>query len=382
MFQGARDVMQDRGIWDVAVVGGGIVGLGVAWAARKRGESVLVLERSARAQGASIRNFGMIWPIGQPLGERRDLAMRNRELWIDIARQTGIFFESCGSLHVAHHEDEMQVIRELVASDASGLQQLDREETLSRSRGVQRVGLVGAMWSPWECRVDPRQAIAGTAAYLESLGVRLEYSQSVRLIEDQQLVTTDAKRYTARRIFVCSGEDFQSLYPTEHRHSGMKRCKLQMMRTLPLKAGFQLGPHLASGLTLRHYEAFRQCPSLVALRQRIASQQPMLDRFGIHVMASQSRDGEIVLGDSHLYDDEIEPFELEEIDRLILEECQKVFDFPEWAVQQRWSGIYAKHPTQAWFHQKLDHGVEILNGFGGSGMSMSLAVSERIVNQT
>jgi FAD dependent oxidoreductase TIGR03364 len=284
-------------------------------------------------------------------------------------------------LHLAHHEDELQVIRELAASDDSGLQVLEREATLNRSQGVQRERLLGAMWSPWECRVDPRQAIAGAASYLSSLGVRLEYSQTVRLIEDQQLITTDAKRYTARRIFVCSGEDFQSLYPTEHGLSGMKRCKLQMMRTHPVKAGFQLGPHLASGLTLRHYEAFRQCPSLAALQQRIARQQPLLDRFGIHVMASQSRDGEIVLGDSHLYDDEIEPFEHEEIDRMILEECRKVFDFPDWTVQQRWSGIYAKHPKQAWFYQKLDHGVELLNGFGGSGMSMSLAVSERIVNQ-
>ena len=56
----------------------------------------------------------MIWPVGQPLGELHAMAMRSRELWLAALRGSGVWHSACGSMHLAHHEDELEVMREFV----------------------------------------------------------------------------------------------------------------------------------------------------------------------------------------------------------------------------------------------------------------------------
>jgi FAD dependent oxidoreductase TIGR03364 len=366
---------------DVAVIGGGIVGLAQAWSAAKRGLSVVLFERDARACGASIRNFGMIWPIGLPSGPLREVALRGRELWKEISTATGIWHDPCGSLHLAYAPDELAVLSEFVERAPAR----DYECALLEATALRRLcpavnyaGLLGGLWSPTEMAVDPRQAVAVIPRWLhERFGVRLCFGTTIQRIDMPYVESTDGRLWRVARALVCSGADFHTLFPEVYARAGLRRCKLQMMRTAPQPDGWRMGPLLAGGLTLRHYAAFADCPSVARLRQRIADESPELDRLGIHVMAAQNGRGEVVLGDSHEYDGAIEPFDKSAIDELILQYLRRMVHLPEERIAARWHGIYAKHATLAEFTAEPQAGVTIVVNTCGLGMTLSFGLAEQ-----
>lgn len=353
----------------ISIVGAGIIGLAHAYAYAKRGFRVKVYERSPRASGASIRNFGMLWPIGQPSGEMTEIAMLSRRLWLELLGATGLPHFPDGSLHLAYHADEEAVAREFAEREPSRASWITAAEACAKSPAVRADGLRGALFSPTEVVVDPRLALWTLPEYLdESYGVEFAFSTSI----------TDIRKIAADRIVLCSGHDFETLYPQVFAASELTRCKLQMMRTGPQPADWRLGPALAAGLTLRFYPSFRICPSLDALKRRIAEEMPDYDRWGIHVMASPAASHAITLGDSHEYGLGVDVFNREEVDDLILRYLATFAQFPNPAIAERWHGVYAKHPSAPYFTAEPEPGVTVVTGLGGAGMTLSFGLAEKL----
>lgn len=368
--------------YDAAVVGAGVLGLAHAYHLARRGLRVLVLERHPRARGASVRNFGMLWPIGQPAGELYELARRSRDVWLDVLRAAGLWHDPCGSLHLAYHADEEQVLTEF-ADEAVGhgrpCEVLAPRDVARRFPAVRAAGLRAGLWSPTEACVDPRQVIAELPAYLaRAFGVTFAFDATV-LGYDGPRITTTAGGVRADRLVICTGEDFRDLAPDEFAESGLVRCKLQMMRSAPAAA--RLGTMLAAGLTLRHYAAFADCPTLPALAARLDAELPEYRRFGIHVMAAQNGAGEVVIGDSHEYGDAPSPFDDPHIDELVLAYLRGFLDLPDLTVAARWHGVYAKHPTDPWVAARPAANVLAVTGVGGAGMTLSFGLAERLVDE-
>ncbi len=364
------------------IIGAGVVGLAAAYIARSAGLSVTVLERHPLACGASVRNFGMLWPIGQPTGPLHDLAIRSRALWQHAAETTGLWLNPCGSLHLAHHEDEQAVLEEFIAqSPARSLSLLTadqvREITPAAASRLGPARLRAGLHSTTEAAVNPRTASAHLAQWLAAQpNVSIQFNALVREVSDSHAITARGERHDFDFCLICGGADITTLYPDFLSTHTLRLCKLHMLATPPNQAP-RIGPHLASGLTLRHYRNFEICKSHAALRRRIATQTPELDRYGIHVMASQDDAGRIILGDSHEYDHNITPFDNALIDELMLRELQLVFNLPSWDIAQRWHGIYAKHPSLAYVHAPQSPRVHALTGLGGAGMTLSFGAAEQ-----
>ncbi|HVO98358.1 MAG TPA: TIGR03364 family FAD-dependent oxidoreductase [Bryobacteraceae bacterium] len=363
----------------VVVVGGGILGLAHAYLLMRRGCRVSLFERGPRASGASIRNFGMIWPIGQPAGEMHAIALRSREIWLEALSRAKLASVNAGSLHVAYQDDEAEVLREFSEiGPAAGYPcaWLDRAGVLEQSNAVKPEGLRGGIWSGTEVIVDPRRVVAGITEYLRISGVEMHFGEPVRRIK-LPIVETAVKTTHADAAIVCGGDDFETLFPEVFASSGLTRCKLQMLRTHPQPHGWQLGPALAAGLTLRFYKAFQICSTLRRLKERIAREKPEYDRWAIHVLASQTADGAVTLGDSHEYGLEVDIFDKTQLDDLILREAATFLRLPDWRIAERWHGVYSLHPEKPFFEAEPAPGVRILTAAGGSGMTLSFGLGER-----
>ena len=343
-----------------------------------------VFERSPRASGASVRNFGIIWPIGQPHGFLYELALRSRSRWVEVLDAARLPYAAEGSLHVVYREDEAAVAREFTEVGPGlgySCTWLDKAKTLTRSRAVEPEGLIGAIWSDTEITVDPRLVLANLPAYLsERFGVEFHFGCAVQAVEPP-VIEAGGARWQADRVIICSGEDFETLYPEVYAQSGLTRVKLQMLRTGAQPEGWRLGPALAAGLTLRFYQSFTVCRTLAALRERIAAETPEYDRWDIHGLVSQTAAGELTLGDSHEYGLCVDIFNKDEIDALMLRYISGFLRAPSLAIAQRWLGVYAKHPEKPYLSMEPAPGVRIVTSPGGAGMTLSFGVAARTIEE-
>ncbi len=368
---------------DVAIVGAGIVGLAHAYMALRKGLKVVLFEREQFSIGASVRNFGMIWPIGQEPGIGLDRAMRSREHWRTLAALAGFWCNQNGSLHLAYEEDEKDVLEEFVTlyrNSGYQCELISPVSTLNKSEVVRKEGLKAALWSETEMTINPREAIRKIPLWLEErMGLTLRFGH---VVTDIQLpaVHTARELWNVGRVVVCSGADFETLYPEEFDKQVLTKCKLQMMKvTLP--GPIDIGPSLCAGLTLRHYSAFAKCKSLKRLDERYNREDPKLKEHGIHILVSQNNLGELIIGDSHHYFKTVEPFDVEEVNEIIIHYLLKFLSVNKYKIVERWNGVYPKFPGNLNLLLEPTHGVQIVNGLGGAGMTLSFGLAEEVVSK-
>ena len=368
------------------VIGAGIVGLAAARALALKDFAVKVFDRHPQASGASVRNFGMVWPIGQPSGTLYKRALRSREIWKTIAAEAGIWHEETGSLHLAYNAEEWQVLRELefvFKKEKRNVILLDRNKIAEKYEHVNTDNLMGGLYSADEMLVDPREALAAFPGYLEEkYEVEFFWNKCVSYITDQTVYIGNEEEFEADIIFVCSGADFETLYPEEFAKLPLTKCKLQMMRTAPMPERFRIKTAICGGLSLLHYNSFKAAPSLPLLQKKMANEMKDHLDLGIHVMAAQNGKGEITIGDSHEYGLYLDPFDRAAVNKMILDYLKTFLKINGNAIAETWNGTYPKltnGDTEIFFSPAP--GVYILNGVGGAGMTLSFGLAEEVVEQ-
>jgi FAD dependent oxidoreductase TIGR03364 len=366
------------------VIGAGIVGLATARALAIKGYNVTVIERSQFSLGASVRNFGMIWPVGQPDGNLYERAVRTKEIWLDYLNEANIKYNACGSLHLAYSEEEMNVVEEIGSffkSKNRPVSVINASTVLQNYNGINENNLMGALRSEDETIIDPREGIKKLPLYLaEKYKVNFIWGTAITDVK-KNAVYSNTTKYEADVICICTGSDFETLYPAIFKAQPIIKTKLQMMRFKHKDPNYKIGASVCGGLSLLHYKSFTASSALTKLRIKIQDEIPEYLKYGIHVMVSQNSAGELTVGDSHEYALDFEPFDKIFINNMIIDYLKNLMHIDQWEMIQSWNGIYPIMTNGATdLFIKVEDGIYILNGIGGHGMTMSFGFAEEIIN--
>jgi FAD dependent oxidoreductase TIGR03364 len=365
-------------VFDLAVIGGGVIGLAHAYVAAKAGRRVAVIERDPRANGASIRNFGFITVTGQARGDSWRLARRTRDVWAEVAPAAGLEIEQRGLYLTARSAEAVAVIEAFLATEmGQGCRLLSPADFRDKASGLGGADLQGALYSPHELRLESRTAIAALTAWLEqALGVTF-FNETVAFEATPPRLRTSRGVIEAGAVVVCPGDDFVTLYPERIAQYGLRRCRLSMLKLAD--PGFSLPGTLMSDLSLTRYRGYADLPEAYALEARLREAQSSHYANGVHLIVAQGADGGLIVGDSHHYGDLPAPFAPAAAEHDILDEYARATGRAPPPVLERWTGVYAVADDRTYLVDTPEPGVRVVIITSGSGASTGFGIAERVI---
>ena len=365
-------------VFDLAVIGGGVIGLAHAYWAARAGRRVVVIEKDARANGASIRNFGFITVTGQERGDSWSLARRTRDVWAEVAPKAGVRVEQEGLYLAARSPEAVAVIEAFLKTEmGEGCRLMSADAFRDVSSGLGGPDLMAALHSPHELRVESRTAIPALAAWLEAeLGVTF-MTETVAFDAAPPRLNTSRGMVEAGAVVVCPGDDFVTLYADRIAGFGLKKCRLSMVKLA--HPGFRLPGALMSDLGLTRYRGYSALPEARALEARLRAELPSCFDHGVHLIVAQGSDGGLIVGDSHHYDRLPGPFAPIEAEREILDEYARAAGQAPPPVLERWTGIYASAADRTYLVDAPQPGVRLVIVTSGTGASTGFGIAERVI---
>ena len=363
-------------VFDLAVVGAGVIGLAHAYVASKAGLRVAVIEKDVRANGASIRNFGFITVSGQERGDSWTLARRTRDVWAEVAPKAGIRIEQQGLYLTARSPEAIAVVEAFLATEmGEGCRLLAPDEFRGLARGLGGPDLEGALHSPHDLRVESRTAIPALTAWLKEVGEVAFFNETVVFDVAPPSLRTSRGVIEAGVVVVCPGDDFSTLYSGRIASYGLRRCRLSMLKLED--PGLRLPGALMSDLGLCRYRGYSALPEARALEARLRAEHPSAFDNGVHLIVAQGADGGLIVGDSHHYARLPGPFAPAEAERDILQEYERATGQAPPPTLERWTGVYAVADDRTYLIDAPEPDVRLVIVTSGTGASTGFGIAER-----
>ena len=189
----------------IAIVGGGVIGLSLAWRLAQSGRSVAVFDRSKPGSEASWAAAGMLAPGGEydEHSPALEFGLESRRLYRpfieELRAASGAFidFQENGALELAYSASELSEL-EAKAARQQILGIASRAIDAARVRAfwprIRHDGLHGARFYPDDAIVNPREMTTALATACAALGVEINESLRVTSVVIKPGLCRDKRR--------------------------------------------------------------------------------------------------------------------------------------------------------------------------------------------
>ncbi|MCR5162336.1 MAG: NAD(P)/FAD-dependent oxidoreductase [Lachnospiraceae bacterium] len=218
-------------IWDVVIIGAGIIGCAVARELSRYDASILVLEAGSDvAEGATKANSGIIH-AGFDAASGSLKARYNvmgAHLYKKYCEELGAAYSRCGALVIALEESEKQKIHELykrgMENGVQDLRMIDRDAVLQMEPDI-NPDVVCALYAPAGAIVSPYEIAFAAADDAAVNGVSFAFEQRVRKVSGTDSlfrIQTEKNSFSCRAVINCAGTGSAEI------HNQLSADKLKM----------------------------------------------------------------------------------------------------------------------------------------------------------
>jgi hydrogen cyanide synthase HcnC len=218
--------MSDR--YDVAIIGGGLVGASLAFGMRALGSRLAVIDGPGTVRPASRANFGLVWVQGK--GEREPAyaawTLASARAWpklaADLHQATGldVALRQAGGVHACLSREAFDARAALVEhtrarGDEARVEMLDREALRARVPGL-GADVVGGSYCADDGDCNPLRLLRALDAALAAAGVARRAGVRVDTIEprsDGFRLLAASGAVEAGRVVIAAGLDTPRLAP-------------------------------------------------------------------------------------------------------------------------------------------------------------------------
>jgi glycine/D-amino acid oxidase-like deaminating enzyme len=347
-------------VFDVVIVGGGIVGAACALECTRNGMKVAVIEDQAIGGGATAAAMGHVVVMSDSEAQFA-LTRYSQQLWNQLAKQLppDCEYVERGTLWVAADEEEMAEVRRMNAyySERSVPVQVLDSQALAGAEPNLRQAMAGALLVQGDGITDPPCVTRYLIGQAQARGAALFLGRRVVKMDDSGVVIEDGTRVSGSAMVNAAGSRASQLTPG--------------LPVVPRKG------HLA---ITDSYPAFIH-HQIVELGYLKSAHKATGDSVAFNIQPR--RTGQLLIGSSRQYGVDTSSVDVSVLNRMLARAVEYMPGLQELSIARTWTGLRGATPDKLPLIGKCQgfDRVYAAAGHEGLGITTSLATARLLVDE-